>query len=94
MVTANSGHLLVVRPMQSVLVFLLSLFLLLLLNTLSSEVLLELTFLNSVFVFSILERDLGLLLEVGELISVLEHEMHESLHVDLNLDLLLLLQIL
>jgi hypothetical protein len=80
--------------MKCIFIFLLPLLLFLLLNTLRSEILLELTFLYSVLVFSILKGDLGLLLEVGELISVLEHKVHESLHVDLNLNLLFFFQIL
>jgi hypothetical protein len=47
-----------------------------------------------VVVFSILEGDFGLLLEVGELIEVLEHQVLHALLVDLDLDLVLLIQVL
>jgi len=45
-------------------------------------------------ILSILQGNLGLFLEGCELVGVLEHKMHESLHIDLYLDLVLLFQVL
>jgi hypothetical protein len=45
-------------------------------------------------VLGVFQRDLRLLFQGSELISVLEHKMHQTLHVDLNLDLMLLLKVL
>ena len=45
-------------------------------------------------ILSILECDLSLLLELGQLIEVLEHQVLHSLLVDLDLDLVLLVQVL
>lgn len=59
-----------------------------------ADVLLELTFVDSVFVFCVLKLDLGLLLELSKLVQVLEDQMLDALLVDLDLDLILLSQVL
>ena len=51
-------------------------------------------FLVPMLVFDVLERDLGFLFQLGQLIIVLEHEVHQPLHVDLHLDLLLFFEVL
>jgi hypothetical protein len=76
MLRTDLSHLFVVRPMQSVFVFLLSLLLLLLLNSLRSQILLEFTLLYSVLVFSVLKSNLSFFLQISELVGVLEHQMH------------------
>ena len=60
----------------------------------SSQVLLQLTLINAVFILDVLERNLGFLLELSELIEVLEDKMLAPLLVNLNLNLVLLLQVL
>lgn len=80
--------------MESIFVLLLPLFLFLLLDTLCSQVLLKLTFVDTMLVFCVFESDLGLFLQIGELVSVLEHQVHQPLHVNLDFDLLFLLEVL
>ena len=57
-------------------------------------VLLELALVNPVLVFGVLKLDLGLLLELSELVQVLEDQMLYALLVDLDLNLILLSQVL
>ena len=59
-----------------------------------TQVLLELTLVDSVLVLSVLQTNLGLKFDHGLLIQVLEHEMLQSLSPDLDGDGVLLLQIL
>ena len=59
-----------------------------------ADVLLKLAFIDSMLIFGVLELDLGLLLELSELVQVLEDQMLDALLVDLDLNLILLSQIL
>jgi len=45
-------------------------------------------------VFDVLQRDLRFLFHLGQLVVVLEHEMHQSLHVDLHFYRLFFFEIL
>ena len=82
------GLLFVLLLSESIEVLLMSDLLLFLGNLDGSQVLLELSFIDSVFIFDILQSYLGLLLELGQLIEILENEMLTSLFVDLDLDLM------
>jgi hypothetical protein len=68
--------------------------LLLLLYFETAYVLLELPLFDPVIVLAVLQLDLCLLLQLGQLIQILEHQMLHSLFVDLDLDLILLIQVL
>ena len=46
------------------------------------------------FIFRIFEGNLSFFFQISELVGVLEHQMHEALHVDLDLNLVLLFEIL
>lgn len=94
MVTSDGTHLFVVGLVERVQVFLLTAFLLFLGNLQRSKILLELAFDNPVLILGVLEGNLCFLLQVGQLISVLEHEMHQALHVNLDLNLMFFFQIL
>jgi len=59
-----------------------------------SQVLFELSFIDPVFILDVLQGDLSLFLELGQLIEVLENKMLTSLLVDLNLNLMPFVQIL
>ena len=59
-----------------------------------SQVLLQLTFANTMLILGVLKLDLSLLLDGGLLIEVLEHQMLQSLPPDLDRDGVLLLQVL
>lgn len=93
-VASDGTHLFVVSLVECINIFLLTRLLLFLLDFECSEILLKLAFLDSVFILRVLKCDLSLLLEVGELISVLEHQMHKTLHVNLNFNLMFLFEIL
>lgn len=93
-VTSHSAHLFVVGLVQSVNVLLLTALLFFLLNFERSQVLLQLTFVNPVLVLRVLEGDLRFLLELRKLVGVLEHQVHQSLHVNLDFNLVFLLQVL
>ena len=84
----------VVMLVQRVTVFRLADFLLLLLDFEGAQVLLELTLINAVLIFGVLELDLSLFLHHGLLVKVLEHKMLQSLSPDLDRDGVLLLQVL
>jgi len=58
------------------------------------EILLKLAFGDPVLILGVLESDLRFFLQISQLVCVLEHEMHQALHVDLDLDLMLLFKIL
>ena len=45
-------------------------------------------------ILRVLQRNLCVFLKRGELICVLKHQMHQPLHIDLYLDLVLLFQVL
>ena len=79
---------------ESVAVLSLAHFLLLLLNFESAQVLLQLTLVDAMLIFAILELDLRLLLHHSLLVQILEHEMLETLAPDLDRNGVLLLQIL
>ena len=68
--------------------------LLLLLDLEAADVLLQLSLLDSVIVLPILKLDLGLLLQLRQLVQILEHQMLDPLLVDLDLDLVLLVEVL
>ena len=56
-----------------------------------SQVLLQLSLIDPVFILHVLKSDLSLLLELCELVLILEYQMLRSLLVYLNLDLVLFL---
>jgi len=80
--------------MKSIYVLLLTDFLLFFLDFHRANISLELSFLDSMIVLSIFESNLRLFFKGGELISVLEHQVHQTLHVDLDLNLMLFLKVL
>ena len=59
-----------------------------------SQVLLQLSLIDPVFILDVFKGDLSLLLELCELVLVLKHQMLRSLLVYLNLNLVLLFQVL
>ena len=69
-------------------------FLLFLADLERSQILLELSGVDAVLIFHVLESDLVLLFQFSELIQVLEDEMLAPLLVDLDLNLMLFLKIL
>ena len=93
-VVTHLGHFLVERPMQRISILLLTCVLLLLRYLQTAQICLQLPLLHPMFIFCVLQRNLGLFLQSRQLIRVLEHQMHQSLHVDLDLDLVFLLQVL
>ena len=68
--------------------------LLLLLDLQGTQVLLELSLVDSVLVFQIFERYLPSLFELGLLVQILEKQMLQTLFPDFDRDLVLLLEIL
>ena len=79
---------------QSVTVLGLTNLLFLLLHLQCAQVLLQFTLIDPMLILAILELDLGLLLDHGLLVEILEHEMLEPLAPDLDRDRVLLLQVL
>ena len=59
-----------------------------------SKVLLQFSLIDTVLVLNIFKSDLGLLLKLGVLVKILEHQMLGSLLVDFDFDLMLLFEIL
>lgn len=55
---------------------------------------LELSLVDSIVIFDILERNLRLLLELSELVKILKDQMLAPLLIDLDLNLMLFLEIL
>lgn len=94
MVVSDGCHLAVVSLMKRIFILLLTLFLLFLSHFQWSQVLFELSFLDSMLIFRVLESNLCLFLQISELVSVLEHQVHQSLHVNLDFNLMFLFQIL
>lgn len=88
------GLLLVLLLCKSVEILLVAYLLLFLGDLDGSQVLFELSFIDPVFILDVLQGDLSLFLELGQLIEVLENKMLTSLLVDLNLNLMPLVQIL
>lgn len=88
------GLLLVLLLCKSVKILLVAYLLLFLGDLDGSQVLFELSFIDPVFILDVLQGDLSLFLELGQLIEVLENKMLTSLLVDLNLNLMPLVQIL
>ena len=88
------GLLAVLLPGERVQVLLVADLLLLLRDVDRPQVLLQLSLVDAVLVLDVLEGDLGLLLQLRQLVEVLEDEMLAALFVDLLLDLVLLGQIL
>ena len=80
--------------MESIFVFSVSALLLLLLNDEGANVLLELTFVNTMLVFGVLELDLSFFLKLGLLVDVLEHQVLQPLLPDLDGDPVLFFKIL
>ena len=68
--------------------------LLLLLDLEAADVLLQLPLLDAVVVLPVLQLDLGLLLQLRQLVQILEHQMLDPLLVDLDFDFVLLVQVL
>ena len=68
--------------------------LLLLLDLEAADVLLELPLIDPVVVLPVLQLDLSLLLQLGQLVQVLEHQVLDPLLVDFDLDLVFLVEIL
>ncbi len=60
----------------------------------STDILFQLALGDAVIVLGVLERYLGFLLKLSQLIKVLENEMLDALLVDFDLDLVLLAEIL
>ena len=71
---------------ESVSVFSVSCLLLLLLDDKGANILLELTFLNAVLIFGILELNLSFFLQLSLLVNILEHQVFQSLLPDLDGD--------
>jgi len=94
MVISHLRHLFVERSMESICILLLPRFLLLFRHFLRPQIRLQLPFPDAMFILPILQGDYCLLLQRGQLIGVLEHEMHQPLHVDLDLDLVFFFQVL
>lgn len=69
-------------------------FLLLLGHFDSSNVLFELSFLDSVLIFDVFQSDLSFFLKISELIKIVEDKMLTSLSVDFQFNLMLLTQVL
>jgi len=90
----DRSHLLVEGAVEAVEVFFLTLVLLFLLDFEGPIVLFELPFIYSVLILSILQGNLSLFFHLGHLIPVLEHEVHQTLHVDFDFDLVFFFQIL
>ena len=88
------GLLLILLLGKSIEILLVSYLLLFLGDLNGSQVLFELSFIDPVFILNILQGNLSLFLELGQLIEVLENKMLTSLLVDLNLNLMSLIQIL
>ena len=68
--------------------------LLLLLDFKRAHILFKFPLYYPMVILCVLECDLGLLLQLSELIEVLEHQVLHALLVDLDLDLVLLVQVL
>lgn len=90
----DGGSLRIVGLGQGVLELGMSHFLLLFGHLESPKVLFELTLVNTVLVFRVLKGDLGLFLQLSELVEVLESKMLQPLFVNLDGDLVLLFEIL
>jgi len=60
----------------------------------SSNVLFELSFLDTVLIFNVFQLNLSFFLEISKLIKIVENKMLTSLPVNLQLNLMLLTQIL
>lgn len=88
------GLLLVLLFGEGVDVLVLAHLLLLLADLEESQVLLELSLVEAVLIFDVLQVDLRLFLQLGELVEVLEHQVLAPLFVDLDLDLMFLVQVL
>jgi len=88
------GLLLVLLFGESVQVLLMPLLLLLVADPDRSQILLEFSLVDSIFVLNVLKGDLSLFLQLSELIKILEDQMLAPLLVDFDLNLMLLGKIL
>lgn len=94
MFSSQLGLLLHLFFLKGIKIFFMPDFLLFLRHFDGSNILLEFSFLDSVFILNIFQGDMGFFLKISKLIKVVEDQVLAPLSVDLKFDLMLLAQVL